>query len=605
MQELTIPPQSTAPYTPAGGSNMPSAPRLGTPIPGTTGGLPTQQGLNVASTPLDNSLQSQQPQPQQSAQQVQSYGRGNDSMLVHMTPDEVNSLRGLAQRFGGDLTVNPNTGLPEAGWLGKLLPTILGAAGMLIPGAAPWMIAAGVGAGQTALTGDLGKGLMAGLQAFGGASLAGAAGVGGGAGSAVTGAAPDAAVNLAPGAARAAATSGLTIPADIAAMGSSAAAPTLGSVALQGAPSLGGAIASQAPTSLLSSGAAAAPAGGFFSKFGAAAKTGLPKGMLQKYAPIAAGLGTLSAVSDATAPNLPKYEEEEDNWNYAGVRRPTPRRLYPTATGTARSSEIMFFPDSNPMPGYAEGGEAEVVKEVVYGGAPAPAAGLGTTAAAMMPALAQMYNTSPGAITASKTYAEAPSARIRAEAAANAVKKAATTPEVDYGFKQIAPPPPTLGLTGTDNYLSPYFGSMTLEEIGEYVRPYWTNSMSGPRDVFNTNVQEKATGGTLHMDDGGFVMPARETAEFGNGSTEAGWKRLTKMGGIPIRGDGDGVSDSIKASIGGKQEARVADGETYFPPQAVKKLGGAKKLHALMRKAEGARKKAKRGQDTGLRRGLA
>jgi hypothetical protein len=62
------------------------------------------------------------------AQQLQSQGRGEDSMLVHMTPEEVNSLQGLALASGGSLTINPETGLPEAGWLGKLLPTILGAA---------------------------------------------------------------------------------------------------------------------------------------------------------------------------------------------------------------------------------------------------------------------------------------------------------------------------------------------------------------------------------------------------------------------------------------------------------------------------------------------
>ena len=95
-------------------SPMGNPPQLGTPIPGTTGGLPMQGGLNVASNPM--------------AQQLQSQGRGEDSMLVHMTPEEVNSLQGLALASGGSLTINPETGLPEAGWLGKLLPTILGAA---------------------------------------------------------------------------------------------------------------------------------------------------------------------------------------------------------------------------------------------------------------------------------------------------------------------------------------------------------------------------------------------------------------------------------------------------------------------------------------------
>ncbi len=66
---------------------MPAQPQLGTPIPGTTGGLPAQGGLSVFASPM--------------AQQLQSLGRGDDKMLVHMTPNEVNSLQGLAMATGG------------------------------------------------------------------------------------------------------------------------------------------------------------------------------------------------------------------------------------------------------------------------------------------------------------------------------------------------------------------------------------------------------------------------------------------------------------------------------------------------------------------------
>ena len=55
--------------------------------------------------------------PQQSAQGLASLGRGNDSMLVHMTPREVQGLQGLAMAHGGSLSINPQTGLPEAGIL--------------------------------------------------------------------------------------------------------------------------------------------------------------------------------------------------------------------------------------------------------------------------------------------------------------------------------------------------------------------------------------------------------------------------------------------------------------------------------------------------------
>ena len=61
------------------------------------------------------------------ADHMASKGRGNDSMLVHMTPREVAGLQALAKAHGGSLTINPDTGLPEAGWVDKLLPTIIGA----------------------------------------------------------------------------------------------------------------------------------------------------------------------------------------------------------------------------------------------------------------------------------------------------------------------------------------------------------------------------------------------------------------------------------------------------------------------------------------------
>ncbi len=48
------------------------------------------------------------------AQTLSARGRDGDSTLVHMTPGEVNSLQALALAGGGSLTVNPDTGLPEA-----------------------------------------------------------------------------------------------------------------------------------------------------------------------------------------------------------------------------------------------------------------------------------------------------------------------------------------------------------------------------------------------------------------------------------------------------------------------------------------------------------
>lgn len=107
------------------------------------------------------------------AKGLASLGRGEDSMLVHMTPKEVESLQTIAMSHGGSLTVNPHTGLPEAGFLSKILPMLAGGLGTLLTGGAinPLTMGLITGAGTGLATGDVKKGLLAGLGAYGGASL--------------------------------------------------------------------------------------------------------------------------------------------------------------------------------------------------------------------------------------------------------------------------------------------------------------------------------------------------------------------------------------------------------------------------------------------------
>jgi hypothetical protein len=125
------------------------------------------------------------------------------------------------------------------------------------------------------------------------------------------------------------------------------------------------------------------------------------------------------------------------------------------------------------------------------------------------------------------------------------------------------------------------------------------------------NVSRFAAGGDVNLRDGSFVVDARTVSELGNGSSGAGQELLARHGGQPIRGPGDGVSDSIPANIGGRQRAKVARDEVKFDPEAVRRLGGgdlqrgAQKLYALMEKAQKARKAAGRGQDTKLRKALS
>jgi hypothetical protein len=66
-------------------------------------------------------------------------------------------------------------------------------------------------------------------------------------------------------------------------------------------------------------------------------------------------------------------------------------------------------------------------------------------------------------------------------------------------------------------------------------------------------------------------------------------------GGRMLKGPGDGMSDSIPATIGRKQPARLADGEFVVPADVVSHLGngstdaGAKKLYTMMDKIRKAR----------------
>jgi len=138
---------------------------------------------------------------QNTAHYLKSKGRGRDTELVHMSKREIKGLQELALAHGGSLSINPETGLVEAGFLEQILP-IVAAAGLtyLTAGAAAPVlstamgstlaggIAAGAGAGalisggtaaiqgkdvgQAALMGGLGGAISGGLGAYDGAATA-------------------------------------------------------------------------------------------------------------------------------------------------------------------------------------------------------------------------------------------------------------------------------------------------------------------------------------------------------------------------------------------------------------------------------------------------
>ena len=108
-----------------------------------------------------------------------SLGRGPDAALVHMSPSEIKALQQLAEQHGGTLTINPNTGLPEAGFLSSILPMVIGASLAPVTGGTslaflsnPWVAGGLSGLGAfIASKGDLGQALKWGTGVGGGASL--------------------------------------------------------------------------------------------------------------------------------------------------------------------------------------------------------------------------------------------------------------------------------------------------------------------------------------------------------------------------------------------------------------------------------------------------
>jgi hypothetical protein len=104
------------------------------------------------------------------AQHIAAKGRGPDSTLVHMSKGEVKSLQDIARANGGSLSINPDTGLVEAGFLSSILPMVAGAA-LTATGVGAPMAALMVGGASALMTGNLSKGIMAGLGAYGGGNL--------------------------------------------------------------------------------------------------------------------------------------------------------------------------------------------------------------------------------------------------------------------------------------------------------------------------------------------------------------------------------------------------------------------------------------------------
>ena len=115
----------------------------------------------------------------QTSQGLASLGRNGDTMLMHVNPSEVAGLQSLAMSQGGSLTINPQTGLPEAFSLSGLFSSILPMfAGAMFPGAGfamqPLLAGALTGGVLAKVQGKdpLMGGLMGGLGGMSGSNLA-------------------------------------------------------------------------------------------------------------------------------------------------------------------------------------------------------------------------------------------------------------------------------------------------------------------------------------------------------------------------------------------------------------------------------------------------
>jgi hypothetical protein len=128
-----------------------------------------------------------------------------------------------------------------------------------------------------------------------------------------------------------------------------------------------------------------------------------------------------------------------------------------------------------------------------------------------------------------------------------------------------------------------------------------TISSGGIQDLYGTNDQ---TTGTQNLSKDGYGIGRLNTLAA-EGSRAKAADTFYAMGG-PIafakgghqgylNGDGDGMSDSIPATIEGKQPARLADGEFVIPADVVSHIGngsskaGSKQLYAMLDRIRKAR----------------
>jgi hypothetical protein len=469
----------------------------------------------------------------QSAQKLAKQGRYGDTMLMHVNPKEVAGLNYLGMKYGTGVTINPKTGLPEAFNFMRFLPMIAGAA--LAPytgGATAGLIVGGV---ETARTGNLMKGIQAGLGAYGGANLA----------------------------------------TNIGQMGAEQAIPEVTATELakttqipMAAPTGADVLAAQQPGQLEA----------FISKQAGGAQfidptvTGTPLTPDQiagNEAYIKAGQQYAQAASKAAAP----VYSADFRPTYGDIGRGF-QRLGSTEGLSSASTNIM----ANPM------GTARTVGSILLGS---------QEEAEPYVKPPRDPNKYPQAEPYRRNYRENPNPREDREFVYYANKGGISRFNIgglaggytDY-MRQLQQMVNMRGKGyGANPNLSTQAGT-PMQAMSTGNRPQEMNKM-------NTY---KAGGSVPMLEDGGFVLRASTVNGVGNGSSEAGMKYLqAKLGAVPVKGKGHGTSDEIATSIENRRKALLSNEEAYVPRSVVAQLGngnvnkGAKKLDEFMKKVDKAR----------------
>lgn len=597
---------------------------------------------------------------QNAAKYLAKQGRGKDTMLVHMSPKEVGSLQSLAMAHGGSLRVNPETGLPEAGFLDSLLPVLIGGGLMAATGGAaapafmglsmPATIGLGVGGIQALRTGDIGKGITAGLGAYGGAGLAG--GLMGAATAAQTPTAQALQSNIDPSmlegmsAQQVAATGDMAQRAAMTGEGLGALGEKAGRTGFMGA--IGGGsglakagLAAASPFLTEEEGDMPQAKGsgpnpyryryerGEANPFPEISQTGIERSYFPNARYVAyAGGGPVETMSDANALGA------NTGFPMADIQRGAYATPYqqPISQNVVTGAQDTRTDPYTGAERFAEGGVAEqnplldtpYKKEPVdnldslYAGGNAPAVtsstapGQGISGIATGLGLGMMgLGEALGPIGIAGPVASAIGSGI-AGGQADAMGEAANALGNISAMGQVAP-----GIVSmSDSQGNVVSVSSPASISAADVAMGLADAVAAASTSASSSSSAGVGGGTGSGSDGGTGDAGTATGDGGASGGDGGGgeanggllRRKYAMGGLSdlggysdggrlLRGPGDGVSDSIPAVIGKRQPARLADGEFVVPARIVSELGngsteaGARKLYAMLDRVQRARGK--------------